>query len=85
MSEKKTYELLLYDKKKSKHRRPVKPKTGPNVVGVTLEPKASDVSGKKAIAPPADKKRITIKALSGIAPPSTQKNLKKAIEKKQAR
>jgi len=79
------YDLLLYDKEKLKKRGPAKPKTGPNVVGVTLQPKAPNGNGKKAIVPPTDKKGIAIKALSGIAPPSSQKNLKKAIEKKQAR
>jgi len=76
---------LLYDKEKLKKRAPAKPKMGPNVVGVALELKTSNVNGKKAIVPPTDKKGIAIKALSGIGPPSTQKNLKKAIEKKQAR
>ena len=41
-----SFDLLLYDKEKLKKRGPAKPKTGPNVVGVSLEPKAvSQVTG----------------------------------------
>jgi len=41
-----TYDLLLYDKEKLKKREPAKPKTGPNVVGVSVKPKTgSQVPG----------------------------------------
>ena len=77
-----SYDLLLNDKEKPKKRVPAKPKTSPNVVGVSVAPKLA--KGKGTI-PPTDKKGLAIKALSGIAPPPTQKNLKNAIEKKQVR
>jgi len=77
-----SYDLLLNDKEKPKKRAPAKPKTSPNVVGVSVAPKLA--KGKGTI-PPTDKKGLAIKALSGIAPPLTQKNLKKTIEKKQVR
>ena len=85
MAEKKTYELLLYDKKKSKHRRPAKPKTGPTVVGVSVNPQLSTIDRVKAIVPLTDKKRTAVKAPPGATLPLTQGNLKKAIDKKQVR
>jgi hypothetical protein len=41
-----SFDLLLYDKGKLKKRAAAKPKTGPNVVGVSVKPKAvSQVTG----------------------------------------
>ena len=84
-AEKKIYELLLYDKKKSKHRGPSKPKAGPNVVGVTVAPKTVIANEKKATIPSTSKKRTGAEAPVTAVPPATSKRLEKALEKKQAR
>jgi len=84
-ADKKTYELLLYDKKKSKSRRPAKPKSGPTVVGVSVKPQVPAANERIAIVPPTSKKGTAAKTPFGTTPPPTRKNLIKAVEKKQIR
>jgi len=80
-----SYDLLLYDKENLKKREPAKPKTGPNVVGVSSAPEAATINVKRETVPPAVKKVVPDKNLSKNAPSATQENLKKAIEKRQGR
>ncbi len=77
-----SYDLLLYDKENIKKRRPAKPKPGPNVVGVTVAPKAEKVTAKNRTIPSAPNKDVAPKPFSKAIPQSMQKNLKKTIEKK---
>ena len=47
-----SYDLLLYDKEKFKKRGPAKPKTGPNVVGFSVKPKAAPKVAKVPVKSP---------------------------------
>ena len=54
-----SYDLLLYDEEQPKKRAPAKPKTGPNVVGVSVNPKdgskATGMTRKAKTVPQAGK------------------------------
>jgi|GEM_PF-1338098 len=77
----KSYDLLLYDKENLKKRESAKPKSGPNVVGVSIESKAAPLNGKKETIPSTAKKGVAGIAPSKANPPTAQENLKKAMEK----
>jgi len=51
-----SYDLLLYDKEKLKKRGPVKPKTGPNVVGFSVKPEAGLGVTKEPVKTPVNVK-----------------------------
>ncbi len=76
-----SYDLLLYDKDNLKKRAAPKPKTGPNVVGVSIKPKAGSKVAKVPVKSPVvnTKGQSTIplpskKEASGAAVTKTQKN-----------
>jgi len=76
-----SYDLLLYDKDNLKKRAAPKPKTGPNVVGVSIKPKAGSKVAKVPVKSPVvnTKGQSTIpfptkKEASGAAVTKTQRN-----------
>ena len=69
-----SYDLLLYDKDNLKKRAAPKPKTGPNVVGVSVKPKA----GSKVQKVPAKSPAVKAKEQSAIPFP-TKKQASGAI------
>ncbi len=81
-----SYDLLLYDKDHIKNRGPAKPRIGPTVVGVSVNPPFTNVEGKKPTIPLTVKKVTTAAKVGiGAAPPATRKTVKTDIKKKNAR
>ncbi len=64
-----SFDLLLYDKGKLKKRAAAKPKTGPNVVGVSVKLK----TGSKVAATPAKTPAVKTKSQSAIPFPTQKK------------
>jgi hypothetical protein len=86
-----SYDLLLYDKEQLKKRGPAKPKAGPNVVGVSVTPKASSQmldgtqrpkgvsqARKSSTKPPV----LNAKGKSRIPLPTPKKTTDDAVSKK---
>jgi hypothetical protein len=78
-----SYDLLLYDKDNLKKRAAPKPKTGPNVVGLSVKPKTGSKVAKVPVKSPVVKGKgqsaipfPTKKELSGTAVTKTRKSQK---------